>query len=69
MSEFAKAIVNAIEERGISITELAEKSHVTRQHLYRIMAGEHAPSLAVAERIASVLDLQLTVSQKSSKQG
>lgn len=67
MDQFAKSIRDAIESQDMTIMELSRRTGVTRQHLYRILAGEHAPSLSVAERIAEALGLTLTVSQKSSE--
>lgn len=65
VDQFRKLMAKRIEETGIPMTELAEKSKVGRTYLYRILSGEHTPSMAIAERIAAVLGIKITISKKT----
>jgi DNA-binding phage protein len=44
----------------IGVADLAARTGLSRQYIYRILNGEHVPTLTVAEKIASKLGLQIT---------
>jgi transcriptional regulator with XRE-family HTH domain len=60
-SRAAPAVVNRLpdllRERGITWTELGRRTLLSAGHLARLRARDANPRLAVAERIAVVLDL------------
>lgn len=43
------------ESRGLSVSELARRSGVERTHLYRLEAGENAPTLTTLTKLAKGL--------------
>lgn len=59
--EIFRANVRAImDARGISITELAEKSGIVRPEMSRILAGKVGVTLARGDRIAHTLGVTLS---------
>lgn len=44
-----------LQQRHMTITELAANAEVSRAHLYRVMIGRTAPSSDVLARLASAL--------------
>lgn len=60
VQSFTAQILAKIDETGISRTELARKSGITRAYLYRVLSGSQVPSIAVASRIAEALGLTIT---------
>ena len=48
-----------LEERGMTLTELAERVGVTRQTVIAIEQGRYSPSLEMAFRIAHALGVPL----------
>jgi transcriptional regulator with XRE-family HTH domain len=60
-SRSAPGVVNRLpallRERGITWTELGRRTLLSAGHLARLRAADANPRLAVAERIAVVLDL------------
>lgn len=59
--EFIRRIKARIDETGIEMTELEERSGVSRQYIYRVLAGKQMPSLEIAERIAQALGLSIEI--------
>ena len=49
---FLLAAQHAVEVSEISMTELADDTGISRQHLYKILGGENVPSF---DRISSIL--------------
>lgn len=49
---FLLAVQHAVEAAELSKSELAEETGISRQHLYKILAGENVPSF---DRISSIL--------------
>lgn len=47
----------AIELRGITIVELAQRAGVGRPHLYSVLTGRTGPSVDYLARLANVLDV------------
>lgn len=60
MSSFCEQIKKQMEEQGLSFTQLAESSGVSRAYLYRILDGTHVPSMDIADKIAAALGLIIT---------
>ena len=62
VKDFIRQCKARIKETGIEMTELEERSGVSRQFIYRVLAGKQSPSLEIAEKIAAALDLSIEVS-------
>jgi len=60
-------IKSEMAEQGLSGTDLSQKSGVSMQYLYRILRGEHVPTLTVLLKILSALDLKLEVVRAKQK--
>ena len=43
------------EAKGLSQADLARKAKLTREHVNRLEAGRHGPTLAVLQRLAKAL--------------
>lgn len=43
---------NALEEKGLTQKELAERSGVSHVHICRILAGKHEPTLSLCDALA-----------------
>ena len=60
---FVKDFITQVEEhrvlQNLTVAELAAKVGVSRQYLYRILNGQHVPSLSIAQTIARELGLSL----------
>lgn len=66
-SEIARALGTIARARGI--TELAQKTGLTRQALYKALSGEGNPGLATITKVAEALGLKLSlVRARSNKQ-
>jgi gp16 family phage-associated protein len=58
--DFVKKVEAKMKAANVSVAELAEKTGLSRQYIYRVLNGEHVPTLAVAEKIASKLGLHIS---------
>ena len=58
-SHIARALGDVARARGIA--ELARKTGLTRQALYKALSGEGNPELATITTVADALGLQLTI--------
>lgn len=58
-SHIARALGDVARARGIS--DLARKTGLTRQALYKALSGEGNPELATITKVADALGLQLTI--------
>jgi transcriptional regulator with XRE-family HTH domain len=47
------------EARGLSLREAARRADVDPSHLWRVEAGQHAPSLRLAVRLAALYGVAL----------
>lgn len=61
MSDFACRLRSLRESKGLSVAELAKKSGLNRQALYRLESGEREPSLETARKLAGALGKRLRV--------
>ena len=59
MQKFARNLVEVMEFRGISITELAYQSGLSRMTIYRYMNAERDPKLYHARILADVLGVTI----------
>lgn len=60
--EFIRQVKARIKETGIEMTELERRSGVSRQYIYKVLAGKQMPSLEIAEKIAKALNLTFEIS-------
>jgi transcriptional regulator with XRE-family HTH domain len=56
----ADQLRQAIQESGMTLYRLSQESGVTRQQLSRFMRGERDLGLTIADKVCSVLGLDLT---------
>jgi transcriptional regulator with XRE-family HTH domain len=60
MESFSERLRNAIEQRGLSVTSLAERSEMTRQGLHHLLSDRgRLPTAAAAIRLATALNESL----------
>lgn len=59
VEEFIDQVNAKLESTGMSVAKLAEESHISRQHIYRILSGEYNVSMSAAQSIAEVLNLKI----------
>lgn len=59
LKELGSRIQELREKKGLSVIGLAEKVAISRIHIYRIEAGEHAVSISTVRNIALALDVKL----------
>jgi len=46
--------------KGLSQADLAQKAKLTREHVNRLEAGRHGPTLAVLQRLSKALGVPVT---------
>ena len=61
MSDFISAIKSAMNDKGMSVSQLAALTGFSRMHIYRLLNGENAPTLDNAELIANALGVKITI--------
>jgi len=59
VDQFLEAVKTALENKGLSIVALAEKTGLSRPYLSKVLSGKQKPSLDVADRIAKPLGLEV----------
>jgi transcriptional regulator with XRE-family HTH domain len=59
MEPFASLVLAALDRRGWTQPELADRSGVSQASVSRMVSGKQAPSLDAAAKIARALDLSL----------
>ena len=64
-SEIARALGTIARARGI--TELAQKTGLTRQALYKALSGEGNPGLGTISKVADALGLKLSLVRAPAK--
>lgn len=57
MSDYITQLQDAIDERGISISELARRANVSRGYLYIVLAGKSRPTVDVLSRLSDALGI------------
>lgn len=60
---FAARLRRLRDQAGLSVSQLAKKSGLHRQSIYKLEAGQIAPTLAAAVRLAHALGRRLSVWQ------
>ena len=63
VDEFVNLVGQRLEEREMTVRELSDRAGVGFTHVYRILKGEHSPSMNIVEKIAHVLDLSVRVTK------
>jgi transcriptional regulator with XRE-family HTH domain len=58
--DFVRRVEAKMKAADIGVADLAARTGLSRQYIYRILNGEHVATLTVAEKIASKLGLQIT---------
>jgi transcriptional regulator with XRE-family HTH domain len=48
------------DEKGMSQAALAKKAKLTREHVNRLEAGRHGPTMVVLQRLAKALGVPVT---------
>jgi DNA-binding phage protein len=68
MNELINLVRQRIDSKSVTITCLAAQVGISRAHIYKLLAGESEPTLPLAERLATALgaDLSLTVHKTRS---
>lgn len=65
LSRMTSGIIDAIEsarkEQGLSVRELSARSGVSMNYVYRILRGEHTPSVEILIKVLATLGLTLAV--------
>lgn len=61
VTDFARIMGEQMEAKGLGCAQLAQMVGMSRQHVYRILRGDHTPNIATAEAIAQKLGMKLTV--------
>ncbi len=60
MDEFIDVVLAEMERQGITYTELARSAGVGRPYLYRVLSKDQTPSFEWAEKVATVLRIQIS---------
>jgi transcriptional regulator with XRE-family HTH domain len=63
-TRIGQAILNRMEERGVSIRDLAGRLEVTYEHARRITKGESVPSKYVLKLLCEYLDMDFAAAEK-----
>ncbi|MDC7246152.1 MAG: helix-turn-helix transcriptional regulator [Sphaerochaetaceae bacterium] len=58
--EIHQAIQEFIIAKNLTVAKLAQESGITRGYLYKILNGEHSPTLYTLDRLAKVLEIPLS---------
>jgi DNA-binding phage protein len=64
VNRFSELVSRKVNSGDISVSELSRRAKVSRQHLYRIMDGDQAPTLATAEKIGKILGISISITDK-----
>jgi transcriptional regulator with XRE-family HTH domain len=57
--DFVRRVEAKMKAANIGVADLAALTGLSRQYIYRVLNGEHVPTLTVAEKIAKELGLQI----------
>jgi len=58
--EIHLAIQEFIIAKNLTISDLAKESGITRGYIYKVLSGEHSPTLYTLDRLARVLEIPLS---------
>lgn len=59
VEEFVSEILRRLEEKDMSVSELARRAGVSRPYLHNVLSGEHCPSLGFAQKIGDVVGVKI----------
>lgn len=65
MDRFIAEIRQAMTDQNVSIAELARRLGTSRSCVHRVLLGQQIPTLHWLERLASQLNLEVTIHKKS----
>jgi DNA-binding phage protein len=61
MEQLLETIRTAIASKAISVSFLARECGVSREYVYRLLAGDSCPTMTVAEKLASAVGMEITL--------
>ncbi len=69
MNQLLVLLKTSVDAGAISITELADRTGVSRQHIYNVLSGKSVPTLDLAERMAGAIghSIKVTAGTKPKK--
>lgn len=67
MKDWVIAVKAAMEARGVTVAQLAERTGCARGHMYRILKEEQTPTLSKAVAISSELGLRFEIKGATKK--
>lgn len=69
MKPLVEMIRFALQNKTVTVKQLATEVGCSRQHIYQILNGENVPSMLMAEKLADAIgcEISLHVSTKSKK--
>lgn len=59
MTTFSRNLIRILELRAWTKQDLADKCGMERSYISKLIAGQHSPSLEIAERIAKACEVEL----------
>lgn len=67
VNEFIQKVRERIEQRNMTVVDLAKKAKVGYPYLYRVLAGTQQPSMRNAEKIGKELGLEIRIVESRKK--
>lgn len=67
MDQFVQIVRDTIDKRGLTVRQVADDAGIGYPYLYRVLKGEHSPTMDRAQKIADALGLSVTIKAKSEK--
>lgn len=55
-----RVLQNLLREHGMDVTTLIRESRLHRSYIYKLLRGEHSPTLYTLEKIAEVFGLSVS---------
>jgi DNA-binding phage protein len=64
MSDFVASVRQKLDEKSMSIHQLAVKAGVSRPYVHRVLSGEQSPTIEWMEKVARVLGISIQITVK-----
>lgn len=64
VDDFVSRVKERLESTGMSISELAVASKISRPYVSRVLSRHQTPSLDIADRIAACVGLKISITDK-----
>jgi probable addiction module antidote protein len=61
----AVALDHILKARNYTVTTIAEKSHLNREHLYRVLSGKVEPEFKTLKSLCNLAGFPLTIQEQS----